>query len=414
MDRMSTRALLATLVAVVACGCGRESRITCRFDRDGTRDPLAESAWLGAELAREMPQPEWVGTRRAEWCRVGSVHEFPEAVWAKELRAQERRWRSTGFDRVPASRDVDRGGVVLDFTQPERGDREAAASDGLDEGESAPLLIVGASDPTLTETFAPNAFLVRASDEALAVAAAEFMFDSWGHRAAVVVDRRDARMSRLDGLVRTAFRTLGGEIAASFDANDGRLAGVLVDAAGDDERVDAIYLAVGPELVATVLPRIRAAFPDTPLMASDALDHPSVDAMAESADGRLHLTAHAWLGEDATIEASRFASYYRLTYGREPTAAAALAYDAACLAMFAVVKAKRDDPDSPPTGAELARTIASVVNFSGATGRISFRHGPRPTRDVWIVALADGRKTLAGSVMADPRLAHGPVGEMSE
>jgi ABC-type branched-subunit amino acid transport system substrate-binding protein len=149
-------------------------------------------------------------------------------------------------------------------------------------------------------------------------------------------------------------------------------------------------------------------------MASDALDHPSVDATASGAGGRLHLTAHAWLGEDATIEASRFASYYRLTYGREPTVPAALAYDAACLAMFAVVKAKRDDPDSPPTGAELARTIASVVNFSGATGRISFRHGPRPTRDVWIVALADGRKTLAGSVMADPRLAHGPVGEMSE
>lgn len=411
---MSTRALVATLVAFVACGCGRETRITCRFDRVEPRDPVAESAWLGAELAREMPQPEWVGARRGDWCRVGSLHEYPESAWPEELRAQERRWRSARFDRVPASRDLNREGMVLDFTQPHRGDRDAAAPEGLEAGEPAPLLIVGASDSTLTETFAPNAFMVRATDEALAVAAAEFMFDSWGRRAAVVVDRRDARMNRLDGLVRTAFRTLGGEATALFDANDGRLAGVLADAAGDDEPIDAIYLAIGPELVATVLPRIRAAFPDTPLMASDALDHPSVDAMAESAGGRLHLTAHAWLGEDATIEASRFASYYRLTYGREPTVPAALAYDAACLAMFALVKAKRGDPDDPPTGAELARTIASVVNFTGATGRISYRHGPRPTRDVWIVALADGRRTLAGSVMADPRLAHGPVAETPE
>lgn len=411
---MSKRAVVATLVAVVACGCSREQRITCRFEREGPPDPVAESAWLGAELVREMPQPEWVGERRADWCRADSLLDYPEAAWPEELRAQERRWSSTRLDLVPASRDVTRDGIVLGLAQPERGDRERVAPDGFEAGEPPPLLIVGASDPTLTETFAPNAFMVCASDDALAVAAADFMFDSWGRRALVVVDRRDARMRRLEGLMRTAFRTLGGEVSASVEANDGRLAGVLADAARGDERIDAIYLAAGPDLVGTLLPRIRAAFPDTPLMASDALDHPSVDATVESAGGRLHLTAHAWLGDDATIEASRFASYYRLTYGREPTVAAALAYDAACLAMFAVVKSRRDDPDAPPTGAELARTIASIVNFSGATGRISYRHGPRPTRDVWIVRLAEGRRALAGSVMADPRVSHGRVAETSE
>lgn len=415
--RLTSSISLAVLVAM-AGGCAPRERISCAFDLEGPRADVEESAWLGARLVRDMPQPGWAGQRKLDWSRSGRAHDYPESLWPRELRAQEARWRDTRLDLLPTSPDPD-GIRGLVEREPGRGPRvtigftpedlsEHAVADPAD-GAATPFLIVASTDPGLASRYGPGTFLVCASDDALAVAASEFLLDAFGRRTLLISDGRDARMKALAGYMRTALRTLGGEAVAELDAHDEDLTLAIARLARETPGVHAVYLAAGPETALRVLPRIRAALPSTPILASDALDRPEIDQALAEMGSEIFLTTQAWLGEDAPVEAIRFASYYRMTYQREPTTEAALAYDAARLAMFAIVKAQRADPAAAPTDEAIARVIGALVSFPGATGRISYRHGPLPTKDVWIVRVGRGPRALAGSVMADRRKAYGVV-----
>ena len=102
-------------------------------------------------------------------------------------------------------------------------------------------------------------------------------------------------------------------------------------------------------------------------------------------------TTHAWLGAGASAEAVEFSARYQKAYGAlPPNAFAALGYDAARLALDARRRAASDDPKA------IAAALAATRDFHGVTGTISYADGPVPTKDVWMVEVVNGARTLAG------------------
>src|SRR5690606_26346374 len=78
-----------------------------------------------------------------------------------------------------------------------------------------------------------------------------------------------------------------------------------------------------------------------------------------------------------------FVKKFRTTFGEEPGAMEALAFDAASLVETALVS-------GADTRSELRDELKTLVNFPGVTGRISWRDGLF-TRNVTIMTIKDGR-----------------------
>ena len=404
---------------LVAQGCASESRITCMFDLTDPAATADKSAWRGAQLAREMPQPEWAGQQKLDWSRSESFDNFPQQLWPREAQAQESRWKRVKIAALPTSadsealrraalRERERGSqIAIGYTTTDLATEGIAAFTNTSANDRAPFLVVGITDPSFIERAGERTFSVSISDDAQAVAAAEFMMDHWGGQCVIVVDSQDQRMSAMGQHLVRSLQTLGGMAVSILDVRHPDFVASLQQAIAAHEDVRAIYAAIGSDLVSTVLPVVRETCPSLPIMGCDTFDVAATDEAIQGATSDVYFSAQAWFGEDAAIEATRFASYYRMTYRQEPTAEAALAFDAANIALFAYVKASRSDPSARPNGAALAYEIASLVSFPGATGRISYRHGAIPMKDVWMVRVQEGKRSLASSLMADRRKAYG-------
>lgn len=414
MRNLLSLSLIGSLTLLSSCA--RESQITCMFDLSGARSTVDEAAWRGAQLTREMPRPEWAGQRKLDWSRSESFMDFPDRLWPREVQAQEARWERAEFAAEPAPTTTeglrlatwrDRGSqIVIGYSQPDFSARGITESSDAAQSNAAPSLVVRIIDPTSPTRGDHGAFFVSVADDAQAVAAAEHMMDHWGGRCAIAVDFQDQRMHALAQHLTHALQALGGSAVAVVDVRSGDFARSLQETIEAHTDIRSIYAAIGSDLVPSVLPRIREACPELPIMGCETLDVPATDIAINGATSEVYYSAQAWFGDDAAIESTRFASYYRMTYGQEPTAEAALAFDAANIALFAYVKALRSDPSERPSGAALAYEIESLVSFPGATGRISYRHGAVPMKDVWIVRVRDGKRSLANSVLADRRKAY--------
>lgn len=254
-----------------------------------------------------------------------------------------------------------------------------------------PVVVIGATDPTLPARCGPGTFLACFGDDAQAIAGAEFGAARFGKRAAVVFDSRRDYTRTLAGFFRTHLGAkLGGSAVAEFDLAQvaaPAIAPHLLEMAKD---VDFVYVALQPEQVADVLKSVRSALPSTPIVGGDGLDFDGALQVAGAPASGVYFTTHAWLGEGASPEAAAFAAAYsNANAGMQPTAFAALGHDAAMLAVDARRRAGSDAP------AALAAALAATRDFRGVTGTISYANGPVPAKDVWVVEVNAGKRSLA-------------------
>lgn len=402
---------------LIAQGCASETRLPCAFVLSG---PLANqdgAAWRGAQLAGEMPKPDWVGQRKFDWSSSRTFARFDDASWPKEAKDQTRRWNELRLASVAlpdTAKAVERtmaferelgAPLAVGFAANDHALEGARAFCGFGVGGSAPMLVVGVTDPAFPADAGEGAYLVAISDDTQAVAAAEFIHDHLGGTCLAVVDSTDGRMRQMVRDLTGALGGMGGAVAHVVDLRASDLELALREAMKDHPSARSIYAAIGTKELAAVLPGMARCCGGLPIIGPDSFDHPELDRVEGLGATEIIYSAQAWFGDDACIEATRFASYYRLTYGEEPTAAAALAFDAARIAQFALVKAVRAEPGAAPRGEALAHEIDALLAFPGATGRLSYRDGPVPVKDVWMVRLKAGKRELAASSMVDRRKA---------
>jgi len=432
-----TRCMIQRL-GIVACalalaaGCERSNRIAVIFDETGSQAALGTPAWKGAQLALQAPPPAWVLEQDIAWAPDDPASRSMSGGWSTSSNHGAARvfsrWQSAAVDRADSRSSTSTAAVVgerlrregasiaLGFTDSDiaaAGMRAFLSANAKDPPCAAPFVIVGATDPKLPELghWPASTFLACFTDDAQAVAAAQYMVERWGKRVVVVIDPNYDYTRTIGGFVEKAVPAFGGTVTLSVSARSTELKQQLEAAAS--KGVDAVFLALEPDLVPTVLPAVRAALPGVRCMGGDGLDFTGLDTLLDGATDGVAFCAHAWFGEGASEAAHRFAQDYTAAFGEAPTGFSALGYDAAMLVKFAHARAPKVYMGGSTSGprpvvhlpATMTAELASIRGYPGVSGTISYADGPIPEKDVWIVELKKGQRTLGAAIRPDRRKA---------
>jgi len=426
-------------LGIVACalafatGCERSNRIAVIFDETGSQAALGTPAWKGAQLALQRTNPPaWVLEQDIAWAPDDPASRSMSKDWSTSsnhgFARVFSRWQSAAVDRADSRSSTSTAAVVgerlrregasiaLGFTDSDiaaAGMRAFLSANAKDPACAAPFVIVGATDPKLPELghWPASTFLACFTDDAQAVAAAQYMVERWGKRVVVVIDPNYDYTRTIGGFVEKAVPAFGGTVTLSVSARSTQLKQQLEAAAG--KGVDAVFLALEPDLVPTVLPIVRSALPGVRCMGGDGLDFNGLDTLLDGATDGVAFCAHAWFGEGASEAAHRFAQDYTAAFGEAPTGFSALGYDAAMLVKFAHARAPKVYMGGSTSGprpvvhlpATMTAELASIRGYPGVSGTISYADGPIPEKDVWIVELKKGQRTLGAAIRPDRRKA---------
>jgi branched-chain amino acid transport system substrate-binding protein len=224
------------------------------------------------------------------------------------------------------------------------------------------------------------------------VAAAKFGTQRFGKRVLVIFDARSQYARTLAGFFKQWLDEDGrGTVVTQLDLAAVPAAGLGARMTSERGRADFVFVACEPQDVGPVIAGVREADAQLPIIGGDAFDCDAVLRTVVKPTERVWFTTHAWLGAGASTEAQEFSARYKKAYGAlPPNAFAALGYDAARLALDARRRAGSDDPKA------ITAALAATRDFRGVTGTISYANGPVPTKDVWMVEVVKGERTLAG------------------
>lgn len=204
-------------------------------------------------------------------------------------------------------------------------------------------------------------------------------------RAAVVYMSGDSESEALYADFVSEAITYGVEVAGdyAFEGEDGfgeKLAALI-----EDERPEAIFLALPPEKLALICAGIRDSDRDVTLLSAD-----SPDPSLECSDGLCFAGYYPAGGEDDFYRA------YLQLFGTEPDSSAALGYDCAKILIDAI-KAAASDSIEPSQSDEFKAAVRNAVastDGSFKSGRIYF--DAESERSCVILKIEDGEVVLAG------------------
>jgi branched-chain amino acid transport system substrate-binding protein len=256
------------------------------------------------------------------------------------------------------------------------------------------FLTSGATSPLLPEQVPEYLFLACFGDNVQAAAGAEWAYDALKARTVAVLFRQDSTYTQLlHGYFETRFKELGGKVLAvesySLEASDIGAKVATLPAA------DLIYLAGQPDGVALVVPALRGAGIESPILGGDGLDIGEAWSKIDKAS-KVYFTTHAYLGADNPAPAVKEfrAAFARAYPGKEPDAFTALGYDAARLLMTAIESAGSTEPQAVREG------LAHTKDFPGVTGNITFATGNRiPLKSVTIMQVDSGGQKFEAEIL---------------
>lgn len=250
------------------------------------------------------------------------------------------------------------------------------------------FLTSGATSPKLPEQIPEYLYLACFGDNVQAAAGAEWAYNDLGaHTALVLFDPNESYTQLLQGYFAERFVQLGGTITAS-ETIDPRADPITLPPTGD---VDLVFLSVETaEDASRVIPLLRASGYAGPILGGDGYDSESTWAdLPDISD--VYFTTHVYLGADSPNPKVRaFLDAYAEAYpGQEPSAFAALGYDAVYLLAAALDRA------GEATSAAVATGLSGLQGFSGVTGTISFHGTDRiPTKSVTLLQIADSKQVF--------------------
>jgi branched-chain amino acid transport system substrate-binding protein len=256
------------------------------------------------------------------------------------------------------------------------------------------FLTSGATSPLLPEQVPEYLFLACFGDNVQAAAGAEWAYDTLKARTVAVLFREDSTYTQLlHGYFETRFKELGGKVLAvesyRLDASD------ISAKVAELPSADLIYLAAQPDGVALVVPALRNAGIETPILGGDGLDIGEAWKGIDRAS-KVYFTTHAYLGADNPAPAVKEfrAGFARANPGKEPDAFTALGYDAARLLMAAIESAGSNEPRA------VREALARTKDFAGVTGKISFAAGNRiPLKSVTIMQVDGGGQRFEAEIL---------------
>lgn len=383
MRTFSQLAVFALLTAFLMPGCSSGSTGGALLtERSGAQADFGNASTAGAQLA----------TTRGDLTGVKSAQHAGMTLVQRDTASSPATAKAVAESLVPQVAC----GIGLSDTDA------ALAAAPVFARAGKPFMVIGATDPRLPERCGKGTFLACFGDDAQAAAIARFAAGSFGKRCAVVTDSMHEYTRGLTSYFRGAFEREGGSVIAQIDRRsvsfrpDMAALGQRAQAAG----VDFVFVAAEPDGLSELLGVIRDAMPDRPIIGGDGLDCAAVSTSGARPSDRVFFATHGWFGKGASADAEAFAKAYAVANGAPPpNAFAALGYDAVMLVQLAAQRAGGVEHPDPRA---LAKAIAGIRDYQGATGTISYANGPVPLKDVWIVAVMRGERELARRVPAVP------------
>jgi branched-chain amino acid transport system substrate-binding protein len=264
-----------------------------------------------------------------------------------------------------------------------------------------PFITVGATSPRLPQQIGDMVFLTAFGDNVQAAAGAEFLYNKLNaRRIAVLTNVGNDYAHGLSGYFQARWRQLvpaGPVLTDTYQANDTDFSAQFARLKAIQPAPDAIYLAAYSNELETLLPAIRAAGFQQPILGGDAFDG-AVNYMGDGAKeiSNVYYTSTGMFPPPDTGLLHDFVAAYTKEYSQAPNFIfPAVGYDGARVLLAALNRA------ADLNGATIRAALEATQNFAGTTGAITF--GPAfaghvPQKPVTIVEIKEGQPHLVSSV----------------
>ncbi len=330
-------------------------------------DGAGEQETIRIALFEPLSGPYAEGARE-ELRGIQLAHKlFPEALGRKvELVSFDN--GSDADQALQTARSIVEDGAISAVIGSWGGSLSLAAAPVFEEA-GLPAVTASCTNPRITGE-GGTYFRVCPLDKDQGVALARYAHRVLGAQTAVlVVDNANAYSQTICDAFAQAFQELMGTegcIVAEVAYQTGD-----EDFEGQIERIlaahpDVCVLPGGATESATLLRQARNMGVDCAFLGGDIWEKPEfLELAGESAEGVV-FPVFFDVSADLEGQGQEFARAYRQEYGEEPTAAAALGYDAYCLVLDTIGRANSSKPS------ELCDALANMEEYAGATGVFRF------------------------------------------
>lgn len=349
-------------------------------------------ALTGAESLLDLPAANGAGLAAKEINASGGV-----LGCQLELIVRDSEYKMDVASKV-AGQLIEQNKVIagIGFTEP--GSVLAAGPDF--QAASLPFITVGATSPKIPQQVGDMIYLACFGDNTQAAAGAEYAAKNFGKNAYLLWDSGDEYTRLLAGYFKSRFTELGGStiLEDTFEDNATDFSMQIDKLNALPRQPDFYYIAAMPYNVGPIVKQLRAAGYSGPIVGGDGYDTPDLVSIAGEASNNVFFSTHALMDEEHGKETiKRFIASYNREYGHDPeNAFTALGYDTVYLLADAIKRAGSADPTA------IQRAISDTKDFVGITGTISYPNGAHvPRKDVTIIAVRDGKLTLAAEIMPE-------------
>ena len=296
---------------------------------------------------------------------------------------------------VQAAQELVAAGVKVLIT-PCDADPSIAAGQ-VSQPASIPTLTFCGSTPTIPGAVGDYMFGTFPADNYQAAVLGGYAVEK-GYKAAYILKSPDTAYTlKLPEYFAEVFKKKGGAVVGEGSYTLGQQ-----DFAAEVTKIQTLNPA--PDVIMTsayepdfpaFIKQLRAAGVNTPVLGSDGVDSPTTLGLGSVVDGLVHSTGG--FPAEGTPLAAFYAKWKEKT-GKEPeTIYVATGYEVAYIIDAAVTAAGSTD------GPAIRDALANLKDLQLITGKVSYAGSNRmPLRDVTLVEVRDGKKSLVKAVAPDP------------
>jgi branched-chain amino acid transport system substrate-binding protein len=248
---------------------------------------------------------------------------------------------------------------------------------------NVPLIAPTATAPSVT-IMSSRIYRLCYNDEMQGNAMAEFIRYAMGKtKAGVLMDYGNVYSKELALAFEKRFQEINGEIAKEAPYSSGntdfrtQLQSLIV------KNVDCIFVASYYKEAEDIIKQASQLGITCPIMGGDGWDSQELADMTKEYNGFYFYSTHFFKGD---VKAKKFRNSYKSVTSLEPTSFAALGYDA--IRLIGTLKLN----DTTTVG--IRDELRKLDNFDGVTGKVSFKNGRDPVKEVTVVRFFKGNLSL--------------------
>lgn len=363
--------LMALLITLVSVAGAATIKVAAVVPYTGGIASFGQMAWQGVEIAHEMKSS--VLGYDVELVLIDNRSDKVEAANAVA--------RAIDYEKVV--------GIIGEIASS-----HSLAGGAIAEKKGVPMISPTSTNPLVTQG---KKFVNRACfiDPYQGAAMAEFAFKELGVRSvAVFTDIEQDYSVGLSAFFRASFKKLGGSAFNEFyRTGDQDFTAQLTDVL--NKNPDAIYITGYYPEIALICRQARDLGYEGLFLTGDGSDAPELIEIGGEAVEGLYFTTHYHPDGTTTKIGQEFLKRFREKYGKDPSAFAALGFDAYMILLDAIERAGKPDPK------KIAEEIRKTKDFEGASGIITIGPDGNAMKPVVIDTVKEGAFHYVTSIIPE-------------